>query len=71
MVGQGLANMIGNAITGGGPAVGGSTAFSNLYSCAFDGIDAYIDCGDVSGLDGSTTASCQLGFILMMQMTII
>lgn len=42
MVGQGLANMIGNAITGGGPAVGGGgAAFTNLYSIGFDGTDDY------------------------------
>ena len=42
MVGQGLANIIGNAITGGGPAVGGGgAAFTNLYSIGFDGTDDY------------------------------
>ena len=58
MVGGGLANMIGiNTCGGQAGAGGGGGEFSNLYSCAFDGIDSYIDCGDVSGLDGATTAS--------------
>ena len=58
MVGGGLANMIGiNTCGGQAGAGGGGGEFSNLYSCAFDGVDAYIDCGDISGLDGATTAS--------------
>tara|TARA_R100001463_G_scaffold23159_1_gene55522 strand:- start:799 stop:1545 length:747 start_codon:yes stop_codon:yes gene_type:complete len=38
MVGQGLANMIGNAITGGVPS---GVSFNNKYSCDFDGVDQY------------------------------
>ena len=58
MVGGGLANMIGiNPCGGQAGAGGGGGEFTNLYSCAFDGVDAYIDCGDISGLDGATTAS--------------
>jgi len=54
MVGQGLANMIGNAITGGGPSVGGGGApFTNLYSTEYDGIDDYIDCSNPSNLNFS------------------
>ena len=60
MVGQGLANMIGNAITGGGPSVGGggSTPFTNLYSAEFDGVDDYIETDAIySALDSGTKAS--------------
>ena len=60
MVGQGLANMIGNAITGGGPSVGGggSTPFTNLYSADYDGVDDYIATNSTySALDGQTKAS--------------
>ena len=63
MVGQGLANIIGNTITGGGPAVGGGGAtFENLYSCEFNGIDMYIDCGSYTGFDSLTTASISCWF---------
>lgn len=60
MVGQGLANMIGNAITGGGPSVGGggSTPYTNLYSAEYDGVDDYIATNSTySALDGQTKAS--------------
>tara|TARA_R100000655_G_scaffold78384_1_gene117794 strand:+ start:157 stop:930 length:774 start_codon:yes stop_codon:yes gene_type:complete len=59
MVGHGLANMIGNAITGGCPNVGGGgTPFTNLYSAEFDGVDDYIETNAIySALDGLTKAS--------------
>jgi len=51
MVGHGLANMIGNAITGGCPNVGGGTPpFTNLYSTEYDGVDDYIDINNSSSL---------------------
>jgi len=64
MVGQGLTNMIGNAITGGGPAVGGGGgAFTNLYSAEFDGLDDYIATDSTySVLDGQTKMSISLWF---------
>jgi hypothetical protein len=59
MVGQGLANIIGNAITGGGPAVGGGGggAFTNVYSIDIDGATEYVDCGNITTLNGVQNAS--------------
>ena len=63
MVGQGLANMIGNAITGGGPSVGGSGgAFTNQYSCDFDGVDGYIELGNPPALQFTSSFSISLWF---------
>ena len=64
MVGQGLTNMIGNAITGGGPAVGGGGgAFTNTCSVEFaqsggGGIDDYVEgSATFSALDGLAKGS--------------
>ena len=32
-------------------------SFNNTYSVSFDGADQYVNCGDISGLDGATVAS--------------
>tara|TARA_R100000734_G_C3318170_1_gene112044 strand:- start:1144 stop:1956 length:813 start_codon:yes stop_codon:yes gene_type:complete len=34
-----------------------AATFSNTYSVSFDGADQYVNCGDISGLDGATQAS--------------
>lgn len=34
-----------------------AASFSNTYSVSFDGVDQYVNCGDIGGLDGATTAS--------------
>ena len=59
MVGQGLANMIGNAITGGGPAVGGGGggAFTNEWSAQFDGVTQYADTAAMTTFNGLQNAS--------------
>jgi hypothetical protein len=36
---------------------GGGSSFENLYSMAFDGVDDYIDCGNISALNGVTEAT--------------
>ena len=35
----------------------GGTPFENLYSMAFDGVDDYMDCGNISALNGVTEAT--------------
>jgi len=59
MVGQGLANMIGNAITGGGPAVGGGGggAFTNEWSAQFDGVTQYAATAAMTTFNGLQNAS--------------
>jgi hypothetical protein len=51
--------MIGNAITGGCPSVGGGgTPFTNLYSAEFDGVDDYIATNAIyTSLNGLAKAS--------------
>tara|TARA_Y100000401_G_C8319739_1_gene224573 strand:+ start:1370 stop:2131 length:762 start_codon:yes stop_codon:yes gene_type:complete len=34
-----------------------SSGFSNTYSLTLDGVDQYVNCGDIGGLDGASTAS--------------
>lgn len=63
MVGHGLANMIGNAITGGCPNVGGGTPpFTNLYSTEYDGVDDFVDMGDVLDFERTDAFSISLWF---------
>tara|TARA_R110002049_G_scaffold266603_1_gene442840 strand:+ start:856 stop:2979 length:2124 start_codon:yes stop_codon:yes gene_type:complete len=38
-------------------AGGGGGGFNNTYSLAFDGVDDYVDCGNISDLNGVTTAT--------------
>ena len=66
MVGQGLANIIGNAITGGGPAVGGGGggAFTNEWSIDIDGATEYVTCGNVTATNGVSNASWSFWFKL-------
>jgi len=48
-------NMIGtNRVNAGG---GGGGGFTNTYSLALDGVDDYVDCGDVTTLDNVTSAT--------------
>ena len=43
-----------------GPAVAPSDAYSNAYSVSFDGIDDYMDCGDIDALDSAANFSLSL-----------
>ena len=47
-------SMLRGAGTRGVPEVPAGSSFSNLYSINFDGVDDYVDCGDVLHNDGQT-----------------
>ncbi len=58
MVGGGLANMIGiNTCGGQAGAGGGGGEFANLYSIEMDGATQYVDCGNITTLNGVQNAS--------------
>tara|TARA_R110002020_G_scaffold264972_1_gene479747 strand:- start:4688 stop:5449 length:762 start_codon:yes stop_codon:yes gene_type:complete len=58
MVGGGLANMIGMTTCGGqAGAGGGGGEFSNTYSISLDGATEYVDCGNITTLNGVQNAS--------------
>ena len=53
---------ISNAIGGGGGAQRGGSSFENIQSIELDGIDAYVDCGNVTTLNGQTNITISLWF---------
>tara|TARA_R100001510_G_scaffold54491_1_gene57275 strand:- start:1600 stop:2361 length:762 start_codon:yes stop_codon:yes gene_type:complete len=58
MVGGGLANMIGMTTCGGqAGAGGGGGGFANVYSIEMDGATQYVDCGNITTLNGAQNAS--------------
>ena len=57
--GQGAVN---NTIGWGQGAKVGGSSFSNLKSIALDGVDDYVDCGDLSSLSSATEFSVSLWF---------
>jgi len=50
-------SMLKGAGTRGVPEIPVGSSFTNTYSMAFDGVDDYIDCGNISDLNGVTTAT--------------
>ena len=50
-------SMLKGAGTRGVPEIPVGSSFTNTYSMAFDGVDDYIDCGNISALNGVTTAT--------------